>query len=620
MGTRFASHSKVFVALVIACFSTASLAIGGYAPGISSLKYIATYTVNQDGSYREDDEQSFLIETEQGISKYGDQDISYIPKLERVEIQDAYTILPNGTLIKVPKKNIRTTSDALNQGGAVYSDTKHKMVIYPNVGIGSQLYIKYSKIVHTPVFPGQFTARESTTPHGKFHHFEVNLNFDPRMDIQVDSKGFDGGRLPDKNGLHRYKFVRKQDTFVAPEADQISEDDYAPYVQASSFKNYEALGAAYEEKAKQKAKVTPAIQKLAENLTKGMDDKKDQVRRLYNWVSKNIRYIGLYIGNGGYVPHDSQTIMDNRWGDCKDHVVILEALLSAKGIASSPALINADASYALPKLAVDAFNHVITYVPSLDLYLDSTSQFAPFGTLPASDLNKQVVLTALNKMGKTPMMRAEEQKSQTAIRLKILSDGTIHGLSHTQATGDSEINLRNWQFEKQTAPQDLVINSILSDANLTGIGQIHSSDPSNLDKPLEIDTTFTLDPVSNFPGPAAMPITAGVAFEVIDGKMLPKPKDKINFPIKCESFSFRNHFEIEFPLNVKIKQIPEDVSYVDDIGHYTSTYLLTGNVLEINRDMVVQHPTMVCGQAEIEMDKKFFPIFQRDMRAQVIYE
>ena len=242
--------------------------------------------------------------------------------------------------------------------------------------------------------------RETVSPHLKVEHYEINVNFDPRIDIQFDSSGFDGGMMPDSHGMHRYHFVRKQDTFLPPEADQISIDDFAPFVQASSFKSYAAIGDAYQVKAKQKTTVTPAIQSIADNLTHGIDDQKQQVRQLYNWVSKNIRYIGSYIGNGGYVPHDSQTIFDNRWGDCKDHVVILEALLAAKGIASSPALIDTDDSYVLPKLPADMFNHVITYVPSLDLYLDSTAQLAPFGTLPSVDMNKQVVLTAMNMLGK----------------------------------------------------------------------------------------------------------------------------------------------------------------------------------------------------------------------------
>jgi hypothetical protein len=274
----------------------------------------------------------------------------------------------------------------------------------------------------------------------------------------------------------------------------------------------------------------------------------------------------------------------------------------------------------LPKLAGLVFNHVITYVPSLDLYLDSTAQFAPFGTLPTSDLTKNVVLTGLNRVGKTPPMRANDNVAKTSIWLKVLPDGTIQGSSKTLPSGLDEIALRRKQYSNQAAPQDQVVNEILRSNKLTGIGEIHSSDPSDLDKPFEIKTTFTLDPVSSFPGPGSMPIPAGLAFVVIDASQLSKPKNKINFPTSCHSFSYSNYYEIEFPRNIKITHVPENVKYSDDSVRYTSSYILKEGKLEVSREFVQQYPTMVCGEIENELDKKFFPVFQRDMRAQVIYE
>jgi hypothetical protein len=299
---------------------------------------------------------------------------------------------------------------------------------------------------------------------------------------------------------------------------------------------------------------------------------------------------------------------------------MLEALLAAKGIESSPALINAEKSYLLPKLTADVFNHVITYVPELNLYLDSTSRFAPFGVLPESDLDKQVILTALNRMGKTPPMRAREQNVSSSVWLKILPDGKIQGTSQNTSSGDAEISYRNLRFMSRNQPQEQITNAILREDNLTGVGQLSSSDPTDLDKLLEVNSTFMLDPVSNFPGPAGIFIPAGLSLGILNGKMIPKPKLKSNFPERCESFSYTNHFDIEFPVTVKIKNIPENVSYKDEATNYTAIYILKGNTLAISRELTVQHSTMVCGEAENEMDKKFFPVFQRDMLAQVIYE
>lgn len=608
------------IALLVAGISCNSSAVEGYAPPVSFQKDIVSFTIKKDGRYEVISETSRRVETVQGVSSEGEADISYIPKLENLVIQKAYTILPNGKRINVPGKNIRTMNDELHMGGGTYSDEKHKVIIFPEVAIGSQLYWKYKKVVYIPIFPGQFDYIKFVSPGYKFEHSEVNFNFDPGIDLKIDSKGFEGGKLPDRNGMHRYSFILKQEKILPPEPDQVDDDDYAPFVQATSYPDYEAFGSAYEKKAKPKVKVTPAIQKLADELTAGIDDKRIQSRILYDWVAKNIRYVASYIGNGGFVPHDSQTILDNKWGDCKDHVVILGALLAAKGIDSSPALINTNRSYVLPRLTADVFNHVITYVPSLDVYLDSTAQFAPFGVLQDDDLDKQVILTGLNRMGKTPPMRADEQKVASTILLKILPDGRIQGTSHTTASGDSEISHRYLRFITKDKPQEQVTNSILNANKLTGVGQLNSSDPTDLDTPFVENSTFTLDPISRFPGPGALSIPVGMSVGAIVGNMLPKPKDKLNFPVRCESFSYSNHVEIEFPPNVKIRNIPDNVNYKDDAVRYTAKYILKGNKLEISRDLVSQHPGMVCGDAENEMDKKFFPVFQQDMLAQVIYE
>ncbi len=620
MKTGFVKCSLVMMVSLLGGVSFSAFAAEDYLPPVSMQKNIITYTVKQDGSYRDVHETSILIENEEGVSNYGEEKIPYTPKLESLKILDAYTLLPNGSRIKVPPESIRTVKGDMDSEAASYSDTQYKVIIYPNVVVGSQLYLKYIKTLHTPLFPGQFALRQTFSPYIKYAHSEVNVNYDPRINIKFDSKGVDGGALPVKDGMHRYRFTYIQDKFIPVELDQIDTDDYSPYVLATTFADYGALGAAYQKKSKQQTRVTPAIQKLANELTAGVDTKREQSRILYNWVSKNIRYVGSYIGDGGYVPHDSQTILNNRWGDCKDHVVILEALLAAKGIDSSPALINTGHSYVLPKLATLVFDHVITYVPSLDLYLDSTARFAPFGRLPSTDFDKQVVLTGLNKLGKTPPMLAYENVAKTSTLLKVMPDGRIQGSSKVETSGNLEITLRSKQFSNQGMPQLEVVKRILLRNNLTGIGEIHSSDPNDLNKPLEVRTTFTLDPVSNFPGPAAMPIPTGIDLEVITGEMLPKPKDRFNLPESCESFVYSNHYEIEFPPNIRITHVPENVRYSDDSGQYTATYLLTGNKLEISRELFVQHPIMICGEADNEMDKKFFPIFQRDMRAQVIYE
>ena len=80
------------------------------------------------------------------------------------------------------------------------------------------------------------------------------------------------------------------------------------------------------------AQVTPDLVQLAQSLTAGLTDERSKVNALYQWVSQNIRYVSVAIGNGGWVPHPAAQGLEHRYGDCKDHAVLMQALLLAVGI------------------------------------------------------------------------------------------------------------------------------------------------------------------------------------------------------------------------------------------------------------------------------------------------
>ena len=119
----------------------------------------------------------------------------------------------------------------------------------------------------------------------------------------------------------------------------------------------------------------------------------------------------------------------------------MQALLAAKGIASTQALVNSGATYSLPKVPVlSMVNHVIVYVPSLNLFLDSTSATTPFGMYcPWADSDKPVLLVDGYKEGlRTPPIRAEGNRQVAKTEFTIKPDGSVAGLD----PGDVEGYLR----------------------------------------------------------------------------------------------------------------------------------------------------------------------------------
>jgi transglutaminase-like putative cysteine protease len=604
------------------CICTAAFA--QYKPAYSVVKSNSKYVINRDASYTQYLEEQTRVDTPQGVRMLGERKISYNSTLEDVEVLEAYTIQPDGTRIAVPLDKIRTQDD-VEEDGAIYSDSKSKVIIYPKLEVGSQVYYRAKSVLHTPQFPGHFFMWEHYSPHVRYESVNVELTHDVGIEVGVSNKGMQGGKLEASSlpNTVSYKFTFSQDKVYPGEESRADLADFAPNFSASTFKTYADVGTAYQVRAKDMAKVTPTIQTLANDLIQKANAQTtlDKVKVLHHWVAQNIRYLGIYVGAGGYVPHDAQSILDNRYGDCKDHVVILEALLAAVGIDSSPALINSSAAYLLPQLPTPGiFDHVITYVPSLNLFLDSTSRFAPVGTLPNGDLDKPVVIAATGALGRTPMTHPSKDRTESRIQMKLTRNGSIEGKSQAKMWGAFEVASRHSQFNYQNKDQANVVNGLLSRFQETGWGEIEKTDPTNFDKAWQVKAVFELDPVVNVPGPSALAIPVGLA----PGRMkyladIVLPKDR-KFPTYCASTQHEEWIELSFPKDMKITRVPKGVSFANGPLKYQSTYELKGQLLKIKRKYVSERKQSICGAENDKWFSEFTQVLRRDLRQQVFFE
>ncbi len=604
------------------CICTAAFA--QYKPSYTVVKSNAKYEVNRDASYTQYIEEQTRVDTPQGVRMLGERKISYNSTLEDVEVLEAYTIQPDGTRIAVPLDKIRTQDD-VEEDGAIYSDSKSKVIIYPKLEVGSQVYYRAKSVQHTPQFPGHFFMWEHYSPHVRYESVNVELTHHVGIEVGVSTKGMQGGKLEASLLLNTvsYKFTFSQDKAYPGEESRADFTDFAPNFSASTFKTYADVGTAYQVRAKDMAKVTPAIQSLANELIQKANAQTtlDKVKVLHHWVAQNIRYLGIYVGAGGYVPHDAQSILDNRYGDCKDHVVILEALLAAVGIDSSPALINSSAAYLLPQLPTPGiFDHVITFVPSLNLFLDSTSRFAPVGTLPNGDLDKPVVIAATGALGRTPMKHPSKDRTESRIQMKLTRNGSIEGKSQAKMFGVFEVASRHSQFNYQNKDQANVVNGLLSRFQETGWGEIEKTDPTNFDKAWQVNSVFELDPVVNVPGPSALAIPVGLA----PGRLkhladIVLPKDR-KFPTYCVSTQHEEWIELSFSKDMKVTRVPKGVSFANGPLKYQSTYELKGQLLKIKRKYVSERKQSICGAENDKWFSEFTQVLRRDLRQQVFFE
>jgi hypothetical protein len=235
-----------------------------------------------------------------------------------------------------------------------------------------------------------------------------------------------------------------------------------------------------------------AIKELADELTRGVTDRRAQARRLYDWVNLNIRYVATYVGAGGFVPHAAADVLRNRYGDCKDHVIILEALLAAKGIESSAAIVNSGTAFLLPAVpSRTPFNHAITYLPEFDLFVDSTDRLQPFGVLPGRVSDKPVMVTELeNPIMRTPALTAEGNGVEVTSEATLNPDGSVEGKSHAAYRGPYAQWIRETLADASQSQMREWSAAWLHDAGLEGSTTLESDWPYSLDSIFAVAGTF----------------------------------------------------------------------------------------------------------------------------------
>jgi len=146
--------TKLISALFMLFFSL--LANAEYQPSYSFERYIKTITVHADGTNEVLDEALDKVETEKGIKSASQADLSYIKGMQKIQIVEAYTIKPDGRKVKVTKENIRERDDPTSNGADIFSDTKHKIILYPEVSVGSKLYSKVKTTNFKSLFKNHF--------------------------------------------------------------------------------------------------------------------------------------------------------------------------------------------------------------------------------------------------------------------------------------------------------------------------------------------------------------------------------------------------------------------------------------------------------------------------------
>ena len=587
-------------------------------PSLVINSYIQHYVVAADGSYSVTVDHVKTIAQQRAVQAHSQYYISYNRTLDEVGHIRAYTRKPDGRQVPVLPEHIKDQQEAASADAPMFQDTRLKIIVFPEVETGDQLVVHYGLKRLTPLFPGHFEDLSASEFYDN-KQFHLIYDMPASMPLYADAAGFEPVPISSPPGRQRYQWHYQSGPNERIEDDAVSYLDYGKRLAVSTFPDYAAFARAYALRAADKGAVTAPIRALATRLTAGIEQPRARALALSDWVRAQIRYVGVYVGPGGVVPHAASTVLANRYGDCKDHAILLEALLRAVGIDSSAVLVNSGRAYRLPGVpTLGVFNHVITYVPTLDLYLDSTAESIAAGYLPSAVMGKPVLLTASGAMARTPSSQLNRHRTSTTFRVQ--ADGSSQFSVHKTTEGAIAEPYRQAVRDTKPADRELFVQQMLQGLGQQGKGVF---DPGQLDSngnEYSMRIAGSSDNFANLPGPTGLATTYnfwGGLGETLMAFGLEKERTQ---EFMCPSIDAEDETGFVFPDSVKIIALPKSLTLQDANMRYRSHYLRSGNTVTVKRGITFRTSGAVCSAADYKRMQPLLERIIRDLKAQIIIE
>lgn len=506
----------------------------------------------------------------------------YAKSREEVRFVEGYTLKQDGRRLAISPAQVYRQASQASQSVPMFDDTEVAQVAFPSVEVGDTAVVVWEKRVKTPAFPGQFFAEDYVCGCRPVEYNRLTFRLPANLPFKVYARGQYKISEKIQGNTREVTALLENFPYIPKARHQPGDLDMAPnFLVATSFPSWEEVGAAYWARARDKAQVTPEVGRIADEAAMGAAGLQ-LVENLYNWVVKNLRYVGIFLGDGGYVPMSVGEILKNRYGDCKAYTTLLQALLAAKGIESQPVLVylGTDGYKELPGPTPRQFNHAMLYVPRFNLFLDPTNR-GPFGTLLPEVRGKFAVLAGNRpQVVRTPAGNPQEELYRQESDYKISLDGSLSGLSTLEVRGGWSGYFRSLE----SADASALARNILSRFAEGGSGSLMLTDLSLGYRWVGNWNTPNLVQISDL---ISLSLPQGLALFYLTQMQEHVAQEFRSAPLIVGARTDERTYRVQLPEGYKLLRVPAAVNLSNPSGSYQATYEQVGSTLIVWRRLVL---------------------------------
>ena len=406
----------------------------------------------------------------------------------------------------------------------------------------------------------------------------------------------------------------------------------------NGFADWNVMGKWYSNLISTRLDASSPIKQQVADLTASKPNTLEKMQALARFVQRDIRYVAIELGIGGWQPHPAAEVFTKRYGDCKDKATLLRAMLHEVGIDAYHVAIYTERGAITPDTpAHHGFNHVIDAIripdgvsdasliatlqhPKLGrlLFFDPTDDITPFGQIRgALQANYGLLVTPDGgELIELPQQPPAMNSILRTAKLILAPDGTLKGDVEETRLGDRASSER-YRLLAITKDTDRIkpIETLLSNS-LSGFRITHAS-VTNLqqtDHPFGWNYTFEAQNYAKNAGDLLL-----VRPRVLGNKGLSilETKEPRIFPIEFDGPARdSDEFEISIPDGYVVDDLPPPVDADYGFASYHSKTEVKGKIIHYSRTFEVKELSVPVTKAD-EL-KKFYRLIAGDERNTVV--
>jgi TPR repeat protein len=531
-------------------------------------------TFEEDGTSKTVFEFEIALTESKGLQSVAQQVFGYHAYFDDVVVNELATVKTDGRLVAVDPRAINDRPAHVNPSSPYFDEERILTISYPDVASGDRVKGRLIYTSKRPRFPGAFAHVWAQPQDRPPETIELTLSGPASRPLQINAVGVE--HTSESNGGRTVHHVWFRHQAATELDDATGRFDTANRFEVSTFADYASFAALFRQWNAPMAVPDAEVSRLSRDIVGDATDERVKAERIFNWVAKKIRYVGIGFANGGYVSQPVADVIRARYGDCKSHATVLKSLLAAQGIEADFTLVNSGADYTISAAATPNFDHAIVYLPKFDLYLDPTNPMTSFGTLPTALYGKPVLDVDKGLVAKIPPAKP----SDLVVRADTSMTIDLWGVRHAQSTLSGQGIGANLSRAVAERLEDLdtrrVVERELRGDGLEGTGTYAFADPRDPATAYAISASFELSQlialnrenrIRLFVNADPRPTPWGLITNYAQGRAF-----------RCLPIDYTESSTIELPVGLNLAEMPMAVAYDGDLNGQTRYGVVTGHI------------------------------------------